>query len=64
MVLLGGIGSLFGPIIGAFVLIVLPHVIDLGAEVRIMLYGGILIFVILAMPRGITGIRARSQHAA
>lgn len=64
MVLLGGIGSLFGPIIGAFVLIALPHVIDLGAEIRIMLYGGILIFVILAMPGGITGIRSRSKHAA
>jgi len=55
MVLLGGQGTLLGPIVGSFVLTGLPHAIDLRAEIRAILYGAILIFTILAMPRGIVG---------
>jgi branched-chain amino acid transport system permease protein len=55
MVLLGGQGTLTGPIVGSFVLTGLPHVIDLRAEARAILYGAILIFAILVMPRGIVG---------
>jgi branched-chain amino acid transport system permease protein len=55
MVLLGGQGTLTGPIVGSLVLTGLPHVIDLPAEARAMLYGAILIFTILVMPRGIVG---------
>jgi branched-chain amino acid transport system permease protein len=55
MVLLGGQGTLTGPIVGSLVLTGLPHVIDLRAEARAMLYGAILIFTILVMPRGIVG---------
>jgi len=55
MVLLGGQGTLIGPIVGSLVLTGLPHAIDLRAEVRAMLYGAILIFTILVMPRGIVG---------
>lgn len=55
MVLLGGQGTLVGPIVGSLVLTGLPHVIDLRAETRAILYGAILIFTILVMPRGIVG---------
>jgi branched-chain amino acid transport system permease protein len=55
MVLLGGQGTLTGPIVGSLVLTGLPHAIDLRGEVRAILYGGILIFTILVMPRGIVG---------
>ncbi len=55
MVLLGGQGTLVGPIVGSLVLTGLPHVIDLRAEARAILYGAILIFTILVMPRGIVG---------
>jgi branched-chain amino acid transport system permease protein len=55
MVLLGGQGTLIGPIVGSLVLTGLPHAIDLRAEVRAILYGAILIFTILVMPRGIVG---------
>lgn len=55
MVLLGGSGSLFGPVVGALVLTSLPHLIQLSAEARVMTYGSILIFTILVMPRGIWG---------
>lgn len=55
MVLLGGQGTLTGPIVGSLVLTGLPHAIDLRAEVRAILYGAILIFTILVMPKGIVG---------
>lgn len=55
MVLLGGQGTLTGPIVGSLVLTALPHLIDLRAEARAILYGLILIFTILVMPRGIVG---------
>lgn len=58
MVLLGGRGSMVGPIVGAFILTALPHVIDLGAELRIMVYGAILIGAILLLPNGIVGLFA------
>ncbi|MCO5164573.1 MAG: branched-chain amino acid ABC transporter permease [Mesorhizobium sp.] len=63
MVLLGGVNSLIGPVIGAFVLTALPHVIELSAELRIALYGSILIFVILVMPKGIVGLLTSKKHA-
>jgi branched-chain amino acid transport system permease protein len=56
MTLLGGVGSILGPIVGAFLLNALPHAIDLTAEIRIALYGAILILTILLMPRGIVGL--------
>ena len=62
--MLGGRGSVVGPIVGAFVLTGLPHVIDLSGEVRAMLYGLILILTILVMPQGIAGALASWRRAA
>lgn len=56
MTLLGGVGSILGPFVGAFLLNALPHAINLSAEIRIALYGAILIIIILVMPRGIVGL--------
>ena len=55
MALLGGTGYVAAPIIGALVLTALPHLIELNAELRLMVYGGILILTILLLPRGIVG---------
>jgi branched-chain amino acid transport system permease protein len=67
MVLLGGRGAVAAPIIGALVLTALPHMIHFGAEVRSIVYGGILILTILLMPQGIYGtfaaLWARRRHA-
>jgi len=64
MVLLGGRGSVTGPIVGAFVLTGLPHLIDLSGEARAMLYGAILILTILLLPRGLVGTFASLRRAA
>ena len=66
MVLLGGRESIVGPVIGAFILTALPHAIRLNAEVRLLVYGLILILTILLLPRGILGtfMRRRAPTAA
>ena len=67
MVLLGGRGMIAAPVVGAFVLTALPHVIHFSAEVRAIVYGSILILTILLMPRGIVGTlatRFRGQRNA
>jgi branched-chain amino acid transport system permease protein len=58
MVLLGGVSTILGPVVGALVLTSLPHLIELPAEIRVAVYGMILILVILLMPRGIVGLAA------
>jgi branched-chain amino acid transport system permease protein len=58
MVLLGGVSTILGPVVGALVLTSLPHLIELPAEMRVAVYGMILILVILLMPRGIVGLFA------
>lgn len=67
MVLLGGRGAVAAPIIGALVLTALPHMIHLGAEMRSIVYGGILILTILLMPQGIygtlAGLMGKRRHA-
>jgi branched-chain amino acid transport system permease protein len=67
MVLLGGRSMVAAPVVGAFVLTALPHVIHFSAEVRAIAYGSILILTILLMPQGIVGTlagRFRGQRNA
>jgi len=49
---------------GALVLTALPHVINVNAEARLLVYGLVLILTILLMPRGIVGLLARRRRAA
>jgi branched-chain amino acid transport system permease protein len=62
MALLGGREPVAGPILGALVLTALPHVINVSAELRILVYGLILILTILVLPRGIMGLVTRRRH--
>jgi len=67
MVLLGGRSMIAAPVVGAFVLTALPHVIHFSAELRAIVYGSILILTILLMPQGIVGAlatRFRGQRNA
>ena len=64
MALLGGREFVAAPIVGALVLTALPHVINVNAEARLLVYGLILILTILLMPRGIVGLAARRPRAA
>jgi branched-chain amino acid transport system permease protein len=56
MLIVGGMGTLVGPIIGAVFLVILPEVARFLAHYREIVYGAILILVILFRPQGIAGI--------
>lgn len=55
MVLIGGKGSLSGPMVGALLLTWLPQVLNMSPQIRMIVYGIILIVVILGAPSGIIG---------
>jgi branched-chain amino acid transport system permease protein len=58
--LLGGIGSLIGPIVGAVVMVVLTQVV-LGQllEVHMFLTGALLVFLVMVAPMGLVGLAKR-----
>jgi branched-chain amino acid transport system permease protein len=57
MVVVGGLGTLGGPVLGAAVLTLLPELMRFTAEYRMLLYGLMLVAVMRYLPRGILGSR-------
>jgi len=55
MVVLGGMARIWGSVIGAFFLTILPEFLRFFENIEIMLYGAILIVFIIFMPEGIAG---------
>ncbi|MBA7642170.1 hypothetical protein ES703_49859 [subsurface metagenome] len=62
IVIIGGAGSLSGPVIGAVVLVMLPEVLrfvglpsSLAANIRQLLYGGLLVAFMMWRPQGLVG---------
>lgn len=53
MVIVGGMGTMIGPVIGAVVLTFLPELLRSMGELRLMVYGLALTLVVLFMPGGI-----------
>ena len=61
MGMIGGIGTLTGPLIGATVLTVLPEALRSFAGIRMIVYGAILVFMIIVCPGGIHGLIAKAR---
>jgi branched-chain amino acid transport system ATP-binding protein/branched-chain amino acid transport system permease protein len=55
MVILGGAGSTFGPVIGAYILTYLPEYLQQFQLWQTFAYGALLLLVMFALPRGILG---------
>lgn len=55
MVVLGGMGSIKGSIIGATLLTVLPELLRSISDYRMIVYGLIMVLVMLLRPQGIFG---------
>ncbi len=54
-VLIGGVATLGGPILGTFVIAVLMEYLQSVAEYRLIIFGALLIIVIIYFPRGFMG---------
>jgi branched-chain amino acid transport system permease protein len=54
-VMIGGVGTIAGPIIGTLLIVTIPEMLHIAAEFRLLLYGLILIVMIIYLPRGIVG---------
>jgi branched-chain amino acid transport system permease protein len=53
MVIVGGMGTLIGPVFGAILLTLLPEVLRGIGDLRLIVYGAALTFVVLFMPGGL-----------
>jgi len=65
LIIVGGIGSLPGVVVGALVLIGLPELLREFAEYRMLMYGALLIVMMLKRPEGLwpSAIMQRELHA-
>ena len=69
MVLIGGLGSLWGAVLGAILLTILPEVLHVVKEYNVLIYGLILMAVLVFYPQGVLpgiqeGLRRRKGDAA
>ena len=54
-VILGGLGTVWGPLIGTAVLLILPELIAGFTQVRLVIYGAVMLGCLYFMPQGIAG---------
>lgn len=64
MVVIGGLGSLPGAIVGALVVVLLPEVLRAFAEYRLVVYGGLIVVFMLFLPGGLADIGRRAIRLA
>ena len=61
-VLLGGIGSIPGVVVGAFVLVGLPEFLREFGEFRLLIYGAILVGIMILRPEGLIPNKRRERE--
>ena len=59
VVLVGGAGTVLGPVAGAVVVVLLPEVLSFLAEYRLLFFGVMLLLVLWLVPEGIVGALER-----
>jgi branched-chain amino acid transport system permease protein len=66
MLFIGGVGSVWGPIVGAAFYVAIPQVLSSLAQYQNIVYGALLLVVIIAFPEGLVGalrnLAARLTH--
>jgi branched-chain amino acid transport system permease protein len=55
MLFIGGVGSVWGPIVGAAFYVAMPQVLSSLAQYENIVYGGLLLVVIIVFPEGLVG---------
>lgn len=65
LIIVGGVGSIPGVILGALVLVGLPELLTEFAEYRLLIYGAVLVATMILRPEGLwpSPIRKRELHA-
>lgn len=63
VLLLGGMASMWGPLIGAAFVVWAPEQLRFIGSYRGLVYGGLLIVVIVLFPKGLVGLAERAQHS-
>lgn len=59
-VVVGGSGTLLGPVIGVLVTVLLPELLSSLAEYRLLFFGGLMLGVLLMAPRGIMSLLSQA----
>jgi branched-chain amino acid transport system permease protein len=59
MVILGGIGTLIGPIIGAMVFILIQEVLSSHTEHWMLFTGIVFVLMVILLPGGLVGLARR-----
>jgi branched-chain amino acid transport system permease protein len=55
IVILGGAGTIWGPIIGSVIIVMLPEFLSFMDNLRLAVYGVIMLLVLYLLPKGIVG---------
>lgn len=63
MVLLGGMDSIYGPVIGAAVIVYLPEILRSWQKYSDVMYSALVLIIVIAFPRGIAGVRQLGEGA-
>lgn len=63
-VILGGSGTLAGPVVGAFAVVFLPEYLRVADTYRLVIYGLVLVVATIFMPRGLVPLIAEFARAA
>ncbi len=69
MVVLGGLGRVYGAVFGAVILTVLPQLLNSFEDYETLIFGSIIILVMIFMPKGIVSlfdkvVKKESNHAS
>lgn len=63
MILVGGMGTFYGPLIGSFLIILVTEFLQNFGTYQMLVYGALIIFVLFVMPNGIAGtLRKKYYH--
>jgi len=56
IVIIGGVGSFWGVVVSGIALSALPEVLRFSADLRMIIYGLILVVAMFVMPGGVAGL--------
>ena len=55
VVLIGGVGTVLGPVAGAVIVVLLPEMLSFLAGYRLLFFGALLLIILLLVPEGVMG---------